>query len=576
MSAHPIYKVAMDNQGNGSFVNIHGRWDSTSNDVIFDETSTLFNPKLSVEVNEPGSFEFTMPSTHHAINYPTLYATTVEVFEYDGDVYRSIFYGRVISITTDFYNQKTVRCEGCLAFFRDHVIAKDSIQAETGNKNIYTPGEFLTKVVQDYNAHSQNGYARKFRNDVATYGSGTVLGKTVYRTVEYENCWDVIEQKVLSAEGGYLIVTRSSVGSDFEPAIDQDANARLTSLTWVCADLDKNEPYPPYRYDSEDASTYTNIAYGNNLMSLSFEQEIEDLHTSIMPIYKYENDNGKTKYVTIKGASAADGDGSGESYKLNLNYSNTVTADTTIDIFGKGTNGAAMRRVCPATVTVNVSITGTWTATLLQKNYDGSTKSTETRTSSGNFANIQNYNLDLESAKLTLVHDSEDTTSNPKVVVTCTYGDIGVSSYSADYYLWNFEAVRKYGFMSEIVEISSSGYEELSEVKSSTKRKKLLLKEAVNYLERQDVKAESIEVKGAELAYLKPTLTRFQLGTAAHIVSSEHNLDTVLTITKIEYSLDSALKSVTLGTPQMVSLTEYFRKKGKEYTKDYSVGGYEG
>ena len=570
--SQPIYKVIMDD-GNGEFVNIYGKWvgNTSTGHAEFDETSTLFNPKLSVEVNEPGSFEFVMPPNHSYYSRPTLYKTTVEVFEFNGSVYESIFYGRVISISVDFYKQKTVRCEGCLAFFKDHVI--DKIESP-GTKNIYSPKGFFGDVVSDYNSNSYISDGRKFNGTIESVpnNDGPVLTKTIYRYVEFENCWDVIDQKILKAEGGYLL-TRRNTSAHFSTL---PRGFSVTTLLWICADIDADNPYPPYKYQRYNETTQQNewvtptadAAYANNLMTLSFEQELEDLYTAVAPIYKYEDDNtGKTKFVTIKGVDASNT--SGDSYKLDLEYSNEFTDTATLDILGNTGTCAKMRRVCPATVGVRVpTITGTWTIEFVARYTSGTYTYTYPDGYPNNW-NLNNWQDELLSAELILTHDSSDTTANPKVEVTCEYSNIGNSGI----YIWNYEAKKRYGFMQEIYEVSSSGVESLSDVKSTTKRKKLLLKEAVSHLEQMDFRASGYEIKAAELAYLKPTLTKFSLGTNVHVVSSEHGIDTNLTVTKLEYALDTALKNVTVGTPQMVSLTEFYRKKSKDYTKDYSVGG---
>lgn len=634
----PIYKVIMDypdHNGVWHWADIYGKTVGTS--VVFDKTSTLFNPKLSTEVNEPGSFEFTMPPEHNGYSYPSLYKTSVEVFERvkedninarnairyatregfpqtgdssklyidmeNSDVYRwdnstfkktnryseyykSIFYGRVISINVDFYKQKTIRCEGCLAFLKDAVIHK----LGNNSNNTWSPVQFFNAVLNQYDTWQQNGDRRDFETTINTVpeSGGPVLTKSIYRYVELSKVWDTIEKDILNSEGGYLLIDRPSLAT-FSSLPNTGSGVAIyhhSKIVWVCPDLEGHNPYPPVKYqivehDAEGGSRYVDIMptadvqYANNLMTLSYDQEVDELCTAVAPVYKYETDTGKTKYTTIKGVSIQPEDG--------LDYIQEFTSSTILDILGNGSDCARMRRVCPAIVGIRIpdpehDIVGSWTITFTAR-YTGGTYTYVYPDSYPTNWNLYNWRTDLLSATLTVTHNDGDTTPNAKVKIKCSYSNIGCDTAgdvpNTDLLsIYNFDAKNRYGFIPEILDVTTSGYEELSD-KNVRVRKRLLLKEAVDYLERKNYQFKSYDVKAAELAYLKPSRTNFSLGTNACINSSEHAIVNVnLTVTKLEYSLDSALKTVTLGTPQMVTLTEYYKKKKKEYTKEYSIGGY--
>lgn len=628
----PIYKVIMDYQDHNGvwhWADIYGKTVGTSE--VFDKTSTLFNPKLSIEVNEPGSFEFTMPPEHDGYSYPSLYKTSVEVFErvkedninarnairyatregfpqtgdssklyidmensdvyrWDGstfkttnrysEYYKSIFYGRVISISVDFYKQKTVRCEGCLAFLKDAVIHT----LKNDSNNTWSPTQFFNAVLNEYRKWQKNGDRRAFEETISTIpeSGGPVLTKSIYRYVELSKIWDTIEKDILNSEGGYLLIDRPSLAT-FSSLPNDGSGVAIyhhSKIVWVCPDLEGNKPYPPVQYqivehDAEGVSRYVlitptaDVQYANNLMTLSYDQEVDELCTAVAPVYKYETDTGKTKYTTIKDVAIESSDG--------LNYSQEFTDSTILDILGNGSDCARMRRVCPASVYIRVpTVVGNWTI-ILTVRYTGGTYTYDYSDPvhyPSNW-NVDNSQTELLSATLTITHNDGDTTPNAKVKIECSYHTIGYEEGSSDLLaIYNFDARNRYGFIPEILDVTSSGYEELSEKRVDV-RKRLLLKEAVDYLERKNYKFASYDVKAAELAYLKPSRKNFSLGTNARINSSEHAIVNVnLTVTKLDYSLDSALKTVTLGTPQMVTLTEYYKKKKKEYTKEYSIGGY--
>ena len=75
----------------------------------------LISPRLSLEDNNAGSFEFTIPPMHPNYNSIKRLTSTIKVYD-DGDL---IFEGRIISEKTDFYKQRACTCEGCLAYFND-------------------------------------------------------------------------------------------------------------------------------------------------------------------------------------------------------------------------------------------------------------------------------------------------------------------------------------------------------------------------------------------------------------------------------------------------------------------------
>lgn len=551
MSAKPIYKVVMDNKGNGVFANILGRWEN--GDVVYDERSTLFNPKLSIEINEAGSFEFTMPKTHDAYEYPELYSTTVEVYELGRDdthpdttSYMSVFYGRVISISTDNFLQKTVRCEGCLAFFKDHLITKEN-SIHHGSVNIV---DFFKDILTDYRDKHTCPSNRKFNTHVETAGGQDVPGRDVYRaTIEYENCWDVIDQKILKAEGGYLLFSRSKT-LDFQT---MPSNTQ-TNVIWICPEDD--DPYPSYVNNAQS------IRYSVNLISASKNNEVEDIYTRIFPIYKYEDEStGKTKYNTIKGVTY-------QGITGNSCLELSVYANATVDILDK------TKDVCPATITLKVKTNGA----NLDFTYRGSTVTTSSTSyiSLGESFINDNPAIDSDSVELDIKVHEGDTTELPQAFIQIYFNNIGTSYDGTTSCIEKMSALKKYGIIAEAVEISNSGYEELPR-KSTTDRKKLLYKEGVKYLNRIDFRANSIEVSAAEMAYLKPTITPYRLGDGVHINSTPHGIQTTkLTITKLEYSLDSATKKVTLGTPQTVTLTEYYRKKKKDYTEEYTISSDDG
>lgn len=89
-----------------------------------------------------------------------------------------------------------------------------------------------------------------------------------------------------------------------------------------------------------------------------------------------------------------------------------------------------------------------------------------------------------------------------------------------------------------------------------------------------------IEIKASELHQLNENYTQFKIGQNVHIISEPHSLDKEFPLTKIEIELDSAEKTITLGTEKKRTLTEIINPNAKEEEEDdewedFEVGPFE-
>lgn len=90
-----------------------------------------------------------------------------------------------------------------------------------------------------------------------------------------------------------------------------------------------------------------------------------------------------------------------------------------------------------------------------------------------------------------------------------------------------------------------------------------------------------MEIKASELHQLNENYTQFKVGQNIHIVSEPHSLDKEFPLTKIEIELDSAEKTITLGTEKKRTLTEIINPNAKEEEEedeeweDFEVGPFE-
>ncbi len=85
------------------------------NDVFALDNMKVINPKLVLEDNSAGSLTMSLPPTNLAYDSILRLATDISV-QKNGE---AIWAGRVISEDKDFWNNRTLKCEGELAFFND-------------------------------------------------------------------------------------------------------------------------------------------------------------------------------------------------------------------------------------------------------------------------------------------------------------------------------------------------------------------------------------------------------------------------------------------------------------------------
>lgn len=103
---------------------------------------------------------------------------------------------------------------------------------------------------------------------------------------------------------------------------------------------------------------------------------------------------------------------------------------------------------------------------------------------------------------------------------------------------------------------------------------------AVEWLEDKQYDRMIIEVKASELHQLNENYEQFKVGQSIHIISEPHGLDKYFPLTKIEINLDSAEKTITLGTDKHRTLTEILNPNAKdeeeeEEWEDFEVGPFE-
>ena len=211
----------------------------------------LLKLNVTAGLNKGGTAEITMPPGHPAYDSFTSYRTIVEITR-DREL---LFRGRALYPADDFYNRRTITCEGERCFLRDAVMRPYLYQD--------TPAAIFADVIGIYN--SQVEEPKQF-----LVGRVTVTDANDYVRLESENAEQVADtvNKLVGRCGGYIVFTTNTEGRRV--------------INW----------YSTLEYQSSQS-----IEFGENLLDFSRTQASTDLATRIIPYGAKDEDTGER--VTI-------------------------------------------------------------------------------------------------------------------------------------------------------------------------------------------------------------------------------------------------------------------------------------
>lgn len=154
------------------------------------EDLCIFKPKLSLEQNAIGSFEFEIQKSHP--HYENLARMKSIYTVYNDGVILSK--GRIIELGDDTYKTRSVYCEDVLGYFMDSIVSPYDFSGDID--------EYLGMLIDQHNAQVDD--YKKFK-----LGTVTVTDPNDYITradSTYPNTWDTIKKKLIELLGGYLRV----------------------------------------------------------------------------------------------------------------------------------------------------------------------------------------------------------------------------------------------------------------------------------------------------------------------------------------------------------------------------------
>lgn len=213
------------------------------------EQFTLISPKLDIEVNKSGEFNFQILNNHPYYDKIINKKSYIEIYE-NG---KWLWGGRPIKVNTSLKLAKTVTCEGELSFLHD------SNQRLAEYHNI-TVRDYFTAIISKHN--EMVGEDKQF-----TVGNVTVedTNDSLYRYSNYEDTFDTIQEKLIDKLGGYILIRHEN------------------GVRYI--DYLKEYPY----------ITNQMIQIGSNIIDLSLEDNSSDTISALIPLGKKISEiNGET------------------------------------------------------------------------------------------------------------------------------------------------------------------------------------------------------------------------------------------------------------------------------------------
>lgn len=206
------------------------------------EETKLVSPSLTMEMGSAGSFTATFPKGNAGYSKITPITSTIEVYRESTLIWR----GRPLTVSTDFWNNKTVTSEGTLAFLNDIILPLDK----------YTDQPLLTllsTILTQYN-NKVPEYRKIYPGIVSTVTEGGVAIGNLDLVTDNQSVMDVLYGIV--DEWGLEIRIRYS----------------------------NNKAY----LDLLNTSTFTlspqEINFGANLLDYASEYDWSDVVTAILPL----------------------------------------------------------------------------------------------------------------------------------------------------------------------------------------------------------------------------------------------------------------------------------------------------
>lgn len=236
---------------------------------VRDEEYQLIAPKISLELNKTGSFEFGILPSHPHVGDIKKLKSRLRVYDVDTlndgkEDSRLLYCGRSVTDQRDFEYMGQITCEGELSYLLDtvqrpHTYGSQSAEIHKADTN----NAIFKRLIEEHNVQVE----KEKQFEVGIIDIDSVEIKTL--ATNYEKTWDFINTNFLEKYEGYLRVR-----------------------------YENNVRYLDYVKQYGKVSTQT-IRFGENLLDFQKYVKAEDIKTAIIPI--------GANNVTVKTANGHDG-----------------------------------------------------------------------------------------------------------------------------------------------------------------------------------------------------------------------------------------------------------------------------
>ena len=233
-----------------------------------DEDLQLISPKLTLEDNDMGTFTFVMPQNHRYANHMAGRNSDKAIFDSKQDtivIYKNgewYWEGEVVDSNKNFYNQKTVTCDGALGYLKITTQPLGHYSSTVLEDCVFS---FLKEIIERHNdslekIEEKTGLSFKNRKVYVDHRSIIDVKPTDIlsfdRTTNFENTLETINKRLVNKLGGHVRVRRES--SDGDLILDYFSDDRL---------VPSNQ----------------RIEFGKNLLDFNKNIDISEIATVIIP-----------------------------------------------------------------------------------------------------------------------------------------------------------------------------------------------------------------------------------------------------------------------------------------------------
>lgn len=230
--------------------------DEDGNFIIYDDIyptngAKALSPKLSLKDNGPGQLDFKLPPGN--VGYDLLERMSSEIIICRNG--SEIWSGRIISETNDFQNNRTLVCEGALAYLND------TTQEQRIYEN-YTISDFLVEILEEHRSKVVD------EKNKIWFGGCDFSGSETYSFKTKDNATlSVISEQLINRFGGHVIIKREII---------QEAGPQPVNCL-----------YYHQNYYNEHSQT---INFGHNLLDFTRNWEVVEFSNVVTPRYNNGED----------------------------------------------------------------------------------------------------------------------------------------------------------------------------------------------------------------------------------------------------------------------------------------------